>query len=239
MTATRRLCHGAAMALVFLALGVGPAAAEAKRAGSAVIVDRSGEPLDGGGSATEFRFELASPAECPGDSQNGNYRYHTFMIPAEQEPDEISYNGLGPDPQRYDRYESFRMPLFDENTADVTAGLTAEADELGGPGSIVNLPVLSFHVYRQGDMPLGRYRIGVVCTHLTDPERYWDAVIEVSADEADELAGIRWDVEGAAATPAGSSFSIPLWVGVGAAVALVVALLARTRQKDRQPMESR
>lgn len=239
MTTIRRLSRGAAMAMVLLTLWAGPAAAEAERVGPAVIVDRSGERLDGGGSATEFRFELAGPAECPGDSQNGNYRYHTFMIPAAQTPDEIVYNGLGPNPQRYDGYESFRMPLFDEYTSDVTAGLTAEADRLGGPGSIVNLPVLSFHVYRHGDMPLGRYRIGIVCTHLNDPERYWDAVIDVSADEADELAGIRWDVEAAAGKPAGESSSLLLWAGAGAAAALVAVLLARTRHEDHQPMEPR
>lgn len=240
MTGPRRLSLVAVAAVLF-GLAADPAMADADRADPLTIVDRSGDPLEAGGSGTEFRFDLPEAAECPGDSQNGNYRYHSFMIPANQSPSEITYNGLGPEPQAYDSYESFRMPLYDEHTADVTAKLTAEAEQLGGPGPILDLPVLSFHVYGEGDMPLGRYRIGLVCTHLNEPERYWDAVIEVSADASDEPAGIAWRLVGSSPTSSSGS-SRPFWIGAGAAALLVVAILAsarRTEQKTTSKQERR
>lgn len=125
------------------------------------------------------------------------------------------------------------MPLFDVTTRDFGAGLTAEADEAGGPGSIVNLPILSFAVYRQGEMPLGEYRVGLVCvTYPNTIKRFWDTTISVVADD-DDPAGFRWEVSGAPTDASGSlEVPVPLIVAGGGAV-LLAAAITRARFRDR------
>lgn len=215
-----------------------PALAQ-ERAGELRIVDGGGAPLDGGGSATEYTVAPTGDAECPGDSAEDNYRVYSFMVPVAVAAEDVTYDGLGPTPQVYENYDDFRMPLHDVFTSDFSGFLTAEADTLGGPGRILNIPMLSFAVYRAGDMPLGEYRVGIACTLLNEIVRYWDTRITVSADESDP-AGFQWRVIGASPSPgASSNASIPVLpvVFVVAGVAGVAVLFAR-RARDRSPAPS-
>lgn len=239
---TARTRRGVCAVFAALACLVPAAAASAQPAspvdaGTIRVVDERGRPLSGGGSKTKFTFALpADDAFCPGDSANDNYRVNSFMVPVAVAATEVSYDGLGPKPQHYETYDDFRMPLYDQYTSDYTSGLTAEQDEPGGPGTIVNIPMLWFGVYAGGELPTGRYRIGLACTLLNKIEKYWDTEIVVAADEDDEPARISWRRAGAAAPGGGASGSSPVVVAVlVAAVAGVLVLGARLRGRTPAP----
>lgn len=202
-------------------------------AGALQIVDERGRPLTSGGSTTRFTLELAADeAFCPGDSANDNYRVNSFMVPAHLPATQVSYDGLGPKPQHYRSYDGFVMPLYDQFTSDYTSALTAEQDRPGGPGPIVDVPILSFGVYDDGELPTGRYRVGLACTLLNEVRKYWDTEIVVTADADDEPAGIAWRLAGAAAPSDAGSGPSPL---VLAAVAVVAAALVAGARFRRRP----
>lgn len=207
-------------------------------AGHLGVVDAGGDRIDGGGSATEFTLEPQEPAACPGDSANENYLLYSFMVPADVLAENVTFDGLGPTPQVYERYEEFRMPLYEVTTSDFVAGLTAEREDEGGPGRIVDLPLLSYAVYREGELPFGRYRVGLACTVFNELERYWDTEIEVLADDADP-AGFRWRVVGAQPDGAESSSVLPLAVAAAVVLTVASAVWLRARSRHRIPLEAR
>lgn len=224
-----------------LAAGGGP-----EDAGAVRLVDAEGVSVTRGGSRTEFAFDLEGPDECQGDSQNGNFRTNSFMVPVDVQVPDIEFNGLGPQPMSFGDHATFRMPMYDTQTADFTSGLTAQADELGGPGAIVDLRPLWFGIYGEGELPPGEYRIGLVCTHVEETTRFWDTTIEVFADEADP-AGIRWVLtgsnEGVPSSAPASWPDVPPWVLIllaGAVVAGALEFRARRRASgdaDRPSVE--
>jgi hypothetical protein len=228
-----RLAAGAIGFLLGLVLlDVVPAAAQSGEMGVATIRSRSGEPIEGGGSATEFTIDLPDGAECPGDSTNDEFRVGSYMLPATLSPFDVEWTGEGPEPYGLGDYDSFRQPLYDDLTAGYSSKLLAENEEPGQPGQILDFPAFTFDVYEPGMIPDGRYNVGIICTYFLDVTTAWNAVIEVETDTSDAPAQIRWTiVEGSA--PAESSSNDLLLVGVVVGgvvtVAAAVFLLLRNR----------
>ena len=183
-----------------------------------------------GGTTTPFVVELPAGSTCPGDSANDGYRVNSYLVPAEQAPAEITFDGLGPQPNALGDYESFRQPLYDVETTPYASVQTAEAEEKGGPGRILDLPPFDFAVFGPGDLPAGTYNIGVVCTLLNEIVRIWGTQIAVTGSGPDDL---RWAVTGEQL--ADDSFPIPPAVLPIAGGAVVLLLLTwRWRRVDRR-----
>jgi hypothetical protein len=228
---------GVLVGVTVLAASAAPVAAQSDEAGVATIRSRSGEPIDGGGSATEFTIDLPDGAMCPGDSTNDDYRVGSFMLPATVSPFDVEWSGEGPHPYGLGDYETFRQPLYDDLTSGYSSKMLAENDEPGQPGQILDFPAFTFDVYEPGMIPPGRYRIGIVCNYFAEVTTAWDAEIEVSVDAQDAPGQIRWTlVEGAAPDAPGTS---PVLVGVivlGVVVfAIAVWLVVRPRLSRRTP----
>lgn len=227
---------------VTLALGAGllggatPAGAQevdgSLDAGDLAILGSDGRRLDRGGSATKFTLKLSGAAECPGDSQNDNYRLYSFMVPIELAAEDVAFNGLGPIPRAFERYEDFRMPLHDVTTSDYAGGFTAEQDEPGGPGAIVDIPMLSFAVYQKGELPFGEYRVGLACRVFNETKKFWDTAIVVSPDR-DDPAGFGWHVAGAGSPRGESRFSGPETAALGAGALFTFSFVLRLRRQRR------
>ncbi len=241
MTSTTRLVLAASFTLVAsVALTVVAtipyAGAQQLETGAISVVDPGGDPIRGGDASTLFTFELpASEAWCPGDSANDGYRVNSFIVPAEVAATDIVFDGLGPTPIDRDEYATFRAPLNDQFGSDFASAQTAEQAEPGGPGAIINLPLLWFGVYTEGfNLPAGDYRIGLACTVRNEIERVWDAEIAVVVDDADPLGQIAWTVTDQLPTePNGSN--VPLQAAAAAAGVLVVFGFLRSRSRAGSP----
>ena len=200
----------------------------AQDAGEAVVVAGEGSTrrLAGGGSATEFSVRLPVGASCPGDSANDGYRVQSFMVPTTVTPPAIQFDGLGPAPNAYGDWETFRQPLYDTATKPFVSALTAVAVAPGRPGAIVNIPPLSFAVYGPGELPPGRYHLGIACTLANRPVTYWDTEVVVAGASDDKPAGITWKLANAAGATTSSNglpgpapaFAAAVAVAVGASV---------------------
>lgn len=201
-------------------------AAAAERAGDAVVVTGAGERRvrNEGGSATEFSVRLPDGASCPGDSANDGYRVQSYLVPTTVAPAEITYDGLGPTPNTYRDYPTFRQPLYDTSTRPFASAQTAEAAAPGQAGAIVSIPSLTFAVYGPGELPPGRYRAGIACTLDNQPVRYWDTELVLTLAPDDKPAGITWRLANATAAVTGSNG--PAGVTAIAAVVVVVAVAA-------------
>ncbi len=194
------------------------------------LVTNGGRSVHEGDSSTRFLPDLPEGAECPGDSKDGQYRVYTYMVPEDVDPATVPFAGAGPEPQAYGDREAFRMPLFDEYQAAITARMTMDAAEKGGPGKIMELPLADLRVYEPGYIPDGTYNVGIACTWFDQVTTYWNTRITVTADPADEPAGIRWAVVGADGEGSGAQPSpAPLLAGAGAVV-LALGLRWRSRR---------
>lgn len=185
-----------------------------------------GAPLDAGDSLTEFSFRLPNGAACSGDSNTENYQVHSYMVPVAVDPASLTFGLEGPLPSSIgEPYAEFRQPLYKVDSSPYVNASTAPADSSPGPGSIINIPSLSFKVYDPGTtgetfLPPGEYNIGVACwfpvpvpttttapvgTTTTTPglvfpdwvlDKYWNARITVVASSADTgPVGITWTAE--------------------------------------------
>lgn len=216
------------------------AAAPAEDAGEVVVVAEQGSSrrLSKGGSATEFSLRLPDGASCPGDSANDNYRVQSYMVPSTANPAEILYDGLGPVPFALGSWATFRQPLYETGTSAFTNAQTANANAPGEPGPIVNIPPLFFGVYGPGELPPGRYNVGIACSLYNQPVRYWNTEVVLVASADDEPSGITWnlpDSDGPAVRSGGLGGVV---AGGGLAVALAVAVYARRRLRPRTLTES-
>lgn len=193
-------------------------------AGDAVVVSgpgKAGSPLREGGSATAFSFRLPRGASCQRDSAEGGYRVQSYMVPARDDPGSLVYTDAGPDGPG-------RFPLYDVTTSQFVNQQTANADAPGQPGTIVNLPAFSYAVYAPGELPPGRYNIGVACSLLNKTTRFWNVETVVTSARGDKPAQVRWTVPAAPATPSRSGLpSAGVLVGATLVIVLVGAGLAR------------
>ena len=135
------------------------------------MVAPDGGRLDEGGSTTEFSLELPSGAQCPGDSAFEGWRVNSYMVPEVVDVARLTYDGLGPAPAGLADYERFRQPLYDVGTSPYASALTAAVQEQGDPGLIVDIPTFTLGVYSSGDVPAGRYHVGIACTLLNEVGR--------------------------------------------------------------------
>lgn len=200
----------------------------------AEVVAPSGRPIDGGGSATPFTLRLPDGAACPGDSANDGYRVNSYMVPLDVDPTTVTYDGTGPVPATLGINGSFRQPLYDLVTHPFVSHQTAEAAAPGAPGPIVNVPAFSFGVFARGDVPSGRYHVGIACTRLNEIEVVWDAELQVTEDAGDEPASLRWTTVGSTSNE-DTGPSSALAVGAAAAVGAVVLIGRARRRRPPRP----
>jgi len=221
--AARAWASGVAAALI-LATGSTALAAEPERAGDARITP------DEGGSGTPFTVKLPGGASCPGDSADDGFRVNSYMVPVAVDPATVLYDGLGPKPAAYGDYATFREPLFDLETNSYVSIQTADAEEPGQPGTIVNIPDFNYAVYEPGDVPAGRYNVGIACTLLNEIHTIWNTEIVVTEASDDKPAQIHWRVaEGGGSGDGSSASAVPI-AAAAVAIAAGVVLLRRRRQ---------
>lgn len=218
-------------ALAGAGLLVAPASAQEPEVGVAHVT-----PAEGG-STTPFRVDIPPGASCPGDSAEDGYRVNSYMVPVAVPALEVTFDGMGPTPASFGTYDTFREPLFDIDTNSFVSRQTANAEAPGDPGPILELPEFSYGVYEPGDLPPGRYRIGITCTLLNEIVLIWDAEVEVTEDADDDPAQIRWRVVSAPPVEEASDSSFAVGsLAVGAVLATGLAVFAiRRRGTQRRP----
>lgn len=222
--------RAAASAVVWLTLA-GSVAAPARavpKSGDAVLVNGRGTaPVGGGGSTTLFSIRLPDGAACPGDSEEGQYRVQSFIVPATVDPGTVRYRGTRPVAEN-------GWALYGVDTRTFVNAATAKAAAPGGEGVIINVPVFSFGVFEPGMIPAGRYVAGIACSLFAETVRYWSTEIVLVAD-AGESAGFAWTVvdppPGAAPTRSTPQGGRLLTLGVAVAAAGSLALRGRARRR--------
>ena len=143
-----------------------------------------------------------------------------FLVLADVEPGTIPYGADWP------RLEDHMYSLYDTITQPVIDVLTVPNVAPGSPGLIDALAPMSFAVFPVGELPPGRYRIGIACTLLYTTATYWDSEIEISADASDAPGQMTWRLAGLSATVPTSpeQSSTVAWIiaiAAGSAVGLV------------------
>ena len=219
----RRVRLGPALAAIFIAVlwSFTPAAVALPEGspsdkGDVVIVDGSGQPLTGAGSATIFSLRLPAGAACPGDSMHDQWRVQSFLVPTTVDIGTLEYNVIGPEGDaQFALYTTADRPFTDQN-------LLPNA-ESGAPGIIAGLPTFYFAKFPVGILPAGTYRAGIACTLFRETAIYWDTELVVTTSPDDEPAQFVWSLAG---TPPNldpsseeSSSSWMLVIALGAAVA--------------------
>jgi hypothetical protein len=204
------------------------AGVESVRAGDATVVDADTRlrPLSRGGSGTEFSIEAPDGASCPGDSEHDSWRVQTFIVPAAVDPGEIPYGADWP------LYDQHMYSLYDTITQPVIDYLTVSNDRPNVPGFVDALPPMSFAVFPVGELPDGRYRIGIACTLFYETANYWDTEIVITSKADDEPAKFVWRLASApAVAPEAESSPIAGWLVLSAIAvfAVGVALFIRRR----------
>ncbi len=211
--------------------------------GAAEIVKPStGAPLKAGGSRTDFRIKLPTGAACTGDSAKAGYRIQGYLVPRSVDPGTLTFDaGVGPGPVA----GQFRAALYESSSSSYVDQQTAEAARVGGPGPIIQpLPALNLAVFDPAlGFPFkpGAYNLGIACTlgppSPTQLDRYWNAVMTVTADSADTPAMLSWSVatddpETTKRSPAGRIAAV---AGVVGAVAVVCTGVFLLRRRGRAP----
>lgn len=172
-----------------------------------------GTPVDRGNGFTVFGLRLPEGATCPGDSANDQWRTQTFMIPADQDPLELTYGAIGPEPWDSGEHWAF----FGTDTIPYVDVLLQRNSVAGQPGVIPTLPPFSFSVIAGENVPPQEYRIGVACTYFGVTTQFWDNRITVTSagDDPDEFTWRLADAPVEAPTDDDSSLPIiPIAIGV-------------------------
>lgn len=234
MARTRGAVGGAAgAALVALYLHAVPAlAAPASVTGEAVVISPPprAKPLSSGGSATAFSLRLPPGASCQGDSADDNYRVQSYMVPAADNPAALSYASEGPE-------GTGRFPLYDVTGSPFVNVQTANVDEPGGAGTIVNIATFSYAVFPPGELAPGRYDVGIACTLNNRTTRVWNVETLVARAPEDKPAQLRWAVPGVSSQSDNSNFPLAAALAVSLLVALAAyALVRRQRSGHRSAL---
>jgi hypothetical protein len=204
----------AALATASVVTGVSPASAAATNNGLATISPTSGT------SATNFTLGLGANPTCPGDSASGGYRIQSFMIPAAADLEAtLTFGANGPTAVG----SEFRQPLFDTNSSPYVNELTDIAVPPATTGGISGLPQFNWGAtFGPGDLPAGRYRIGIACTlgpaGPTQLVSYWTKTVTVTATGVGNGGPAQFDwAQGA--KPEAPVLASPLGVGNGSLTA--------------------
>ncbi len=129
-----------------------------------------------GDSDTAFTVGIGGAAQCPGDSANSGYRVNSFMVPAAQDINTLTFNGSGVPQSTL----GFSQNLFDLFGTPYQSVLTFLQTSPGGPGGIPALPQFNYAVYGPGVVPPGAYKIGIACTLGANTESFWSKVITIT-----------------------------------------------------------
>lgn len=164
--------------------------------GEVQIVDANDAtaPVDRGNGFTVFALRLPEGSTCPGDSANDQWRTQTFMIPADEDPLDLEYGAIGPEPWDSGEHWAF----FGTDTVPHVDVLLQRNATAGQPGVIPPLPPFSFSVIAGENIAPQEYRIGIACTYFGVTTQYWDnrIVVETAGDDPDEFT---WRLAGAPA----------------------------------------
>lgn len=200
-----------------------PSAAAGGRVGAAVVVGSDfTTPLDHGNSKTTFSLSLPNGASCPHDSIDGNYRVQSFIVPAAADVMALHWIDVGPQ-------HPHAWGLFMADTNAWVNEPTQKAETKGGKGLIVNIPPFVFSSFSPGDIPAGKYKIGVACTLFGKTQQYWSTNVVMRDDPQDHPAQIAWSVVDPPARHAskrGATLGLTIAVFGGL---LVLGLLVRRR----------
>ncbi|MBA2608265.1 MAG: hypothetical protein H0U92_04975 [Actinobacteria bacterium] len=175
-----------------MALFAAPVLMSAPAVGAAEFVTpandpaQPGAPLSSGQRATPFSLKLPSGAACTRDSANGGYRVQSFMVPEGVDPLTLSFDSTGPTPNSTGA--SFRQPLFAVASAPYVDAQTSATAKKDDPGVIVNVPAFNLTAFAAGDVPVGKYTVGIACTKgpasATQLDRVWATSFTVDANLA-------------------------------------------------------
>jgi len=239
---SRQVSIGIAIVLVLAALVAGQASAEpvgtSGDVGDLGVTDAydGSKPVTHGDAKTEFTVRVPTGASCPGDSANDQWRVQSFLIPLSEDPADIKYGAIGPEPVGNGRYA-----LFGADTTPFVHQLTVRNATAGQPGVIAPLPTFSFEVVAGEHIPSGEYRVGVACTYFGKTDRYWDTQVVLTESADTKVSKFRWRLasEPASVEHAGdgsnSSAVIIFAIVAGAAAVLGLAYLSRRRSARRAP----
>ena len=194
-------------------------------AGAVVVTDayKESKEVNHGGAATEFTVRLPAGASCPGDSANDQWRVQSFIIPAAEDPADIHYGAIGPEPVGDGRYA-----LFGVDTTPFVHHLTVRNPAAGQPGVIAPLPPLSFAVVAGEHIPTGTYRMGVACTYFGATALYWETDVVLTEAADGSVGKFKWRLASAPANVGqsddGSSQSLVVVAGIVAGGLGIVAI---------------
>ena len=175
-----------------------------------------------GDATTQFSLRLPANATCPGDSANDQWRVQSFSIPVGDDPVDIRYGSIGPEPSVNGRYA-----LFMVDTRPFVHQLTRQNPGRGQPGLINTLPAFSFEVVAGERIPGGRYRVGIACTYFGKTARYWDTEIVIAEQPDANPPLLTWRLASEPAsvmTPPETTtdWTLPLLAGLGITIAGLV-----------------
>ena len=109
-------------------------------------------------------------------------------------------------------------------------------------GEIDQLPPMSFAVFPVGELPPGRYLIGISCTLFHVTADYWDAEIVISADPDDSPGQMGWRLASApdvaVRTDDGSPASRGPIIAIAAAVAISAIGVVGYRRRHSRALPS-
>ncbi|HVV38284.1 MAG TPA: hypothetical protein VHC63_16875 [Acidimicrobiales bacterium] len=203
-----------------------------------IVTEGNGTPgsratLDAGNAGTNFSLKLPDGAACSGDSQSGEYRVQSFMVPASVDPATLTFDGGGPIPNGLGA--ALRQPLFQTNTAPFVNGATNVAAHPGGPGVIIDIPAFNLAVLPPAQVPAGDYLVGIACTKgeagPKQLDRYWSATLHLGA-AATAGAPLSWTAAGsagAAKSSAGTATTVSRHGATAKASAASAAAAAKRR----------
>jgi hypothetical protein len=223
----RRAMTAASLLIIpVVVLGAPPAFASA-RAASATVTNPAGEPIQHGGSSTEFGLLLPPTAACPGDTYHKGWLVSSYVAPASVSLSSVYYPNDYPN-TGVDLVSTEGEPYVTEST-QVTSG------------QIQTPPLFSWSRYDHDftDLPPGSYNVGIACYQGHQPiARYWNVRFTFVASSSDP-GGFTWTVT-SGSTRGGSGHSEGPLIGLvvlvlaGGAVAVAVARSRSTRGRARR-----
>ncbi|HVT78002.1 MAG TPA: hypothetical protein VHD87_13290 [Acidimicrobiales bacterium] len=223
-----------------------PRAAAATGGTAEIVTQGNGTPgsratLDAGNAGTNFSLKLPDGAACSGDSQGGEYRVQSFMVPASVDPSTLTFDGGGPIPNGLGA--ALRQPLFQTNTSPFVNGATNVAAHPGGPGVIIDIPAFNLGVLPPAQVPAGDYLVGIACTKgeagPKQLDRYWSATLHLGS-AATPGAALSWTAapDAAAATSSARSATTVSRHGARAKASAATAVPAAKRRAERAAAET-
>jgi hypothetical protein len=229
----RRALFVAAVAVMGLAMVLGPSAAEAAVPAGTAEITQAGltTPLDSGGSATDFSVTLPQGAKCPGDTAHDGYHVFSYLVPRRVSPTQVSFKGIVP--SKYFGFIALGEYYF--GAAD-----TAPFTDL-----VVNIP--AFFVFSRftpaqlftAGAKRSSWDGGIACVdvkgHVTN---YWSTSFVFTASSSDP-GGFTWAVANPGRDAVTPSNGFPTWlllvlVGVTLVAAGFVFWLGQ-RSSPRRP----